>query len=145
LLAVTLFFLAISVVPLGISFAVTPADIDSGRVQLSPPCPYKAAHGRPCLSCGLTRGFAAMSHGQLGDAKRYNPAAPWLYLAFWLVALPSAAASVRLVREIMNEGLLVWRGSDGRRGPAMDQHPNAKLGPQPGSEAPFRTTSVGSA
>ncbi len=115
LLATALFLLAVSAIPLAISFAVTPEDIESGRVQLSPPCPYKAAHGAPCASCGLTRGFAALSHGRLTDAQRYNPAAPWLYLAFWLVALPSAAASAGLM------GLLVRRANTLRVGPAPDQ------------------------
>ena len=100
LLTLAAFVLAVSFVPLAVSFAVTPEDIESGRVQLSPPCPYKASHGRECASCGLTRGFSAMSHGRIADARRYNAGAPWLYLGFWLLAGASATSAAVVVRRL---------------------------------------------
>ena len=78
--------------PLAISFGVSPEDIESGRVHLSGPCPYQAEHGSPCASCGLTRGFAALSRGRVADALGYNTNAAYVYGAFWLVALASGLA-----------------------------------------------------
>ena len=85
------FFVVFSGVPLGVSFAVTPADIESGRVQLSPPCQYKATHGEPCPTCGLTRGFAALSHGELRDALGHNRWSVVLYAGAWLMLLGSGS------------------------------------------------------
>src|SRR5688572_26349622 len=59
---------------LGVSFVVTPEDVEAGRVVLSPTCHFKAIFGRECLTCGLTRAFTALSHGRLDDAWRYNRA-----------------------------------------------------------------------
>jgi uncharacterized protein DUF2752 len=70
-----------------VSFLVTPDDIESGRVVLSPPCTMRALFGRPCPSCGLTRGFAALSHGDIARATGYNPATVPLYILFWLGAI----------------------------------------------------------
>lgn len=66
-----------------VSFSVTPEDIETGRVVLSPTCHFKATFGRECPTCGLTRAFCALSHGRLGDAQRYNRAAPALYALWW--------------------------------------------------------------
>lgn len=85
------FFVLFSGVPLGVSFAVTPADIESGRVRLSPPCEYKATHGEPCPTCGLTRGFAALSHGDLHDALAHNRWSLLLYAGAWLTLLGSGS------------------------------------------------------
>ena len=88
--------LLLAAVPLGVSFAVSPEDIESGRVSLSPPCP-RARAGVKCPGCGLTRGFTAMSRGRLGSAYRYNPWAPALYSFFWLIALGSGATLARAI------------------------------------------------
>jgi hypothetical protein len=80
---------------LAVSFAVTPEDIESGRVVLSPPCLFKLAVGRPCPSCGLTRAFAALSHGELELASSYNRAGLAVYALFWLTALAAAFHGLR--------------------------------------------------
>ena len=65
-----------------ISFAVTPGDIESGRVVLGPRCALRALFGVECPTCGMTRAFTAIAHGQLGAALHYNAASPFAYLAF---------------------------------------------------------------
>lgn len=69
------------------SFVVTPEDIEAGRVVLSPPCALRSWAGIDCPACGLTRAFAALSHGRVGDALRYNLAAPLFYVAFWVTSV----------------------------------------------------------
>lgn len=83
--------LAVSTLILVVSFAVSPEQIESGSVRLTPPCPYRLATGEPCLGCGMSRAFAAISHGRLADGRRYNPLSPWLYAATWLVGVGSLA------------------------------------------------------
>jgi Protein of unknown function (DUF2752) len=80
---------------LGISFAVTPEDIESGRVVLSPTCHLKAMLGRECPTCGMTRAFSALSHGRFDDARRYNRGAPALYVAWWAAAAAALLAFLR--------------------------------------------------
>jgi len=71
---------------------VTPEDIESGRVVLTPPCPYKQMTGRDCPSCGLTRAFAAIGHGRFDDAIHYHRGSPFVF------ALASALAIFAWVR-----------------------------------------------
>lgn len=92
------FVFLLSGVTLGVSFAVTPADIESGRVRLSPPCEYKATHGEPCPTCGLTRGFAALSHGEIHDALAHNRWSLFLYAGAWLTLLGSGALLASTIR-----------------------------------------------
>ncbi len=68
-----------------VSFVVTPEAIEGG-LMLSPPCTFKTMLGLPCLSCGMTRAFAALSHGQLALAWSYNKLSPLVYLGFWGLA-----------------------------------------------------------
>ena len=96
------FFFVVSAGPLAVSMVVTPEAIDRGDVHLSPPCPTRARTGVGCPTCGLTRGFAAMSRFRVGDALRYNAAAPWLYLGAWALALSAAGVVLRIGEE--------WRG-----------------------------------
>jgi hypothetical protein len=81
-----------SFAPLAVARAVSPEDLDSGRVQLTPPCPLRA-QGKPCWSCGLTRGFAAMARGRVHDARDYNRRAP----ALFVVCAGLATASLLLI------------------------------------------------
>ncbi len=84
-------------VMLAISFMVTPGDIVSGRVVLSAPCAFHQLFGLDCPMCGMTRAFAALSHGQLLAAWGYNRAAPIMYLSFWaLVAWACGGAAEAL-------------------------------------------------
>lgn len=80
---------------LATSFVVTPEDIESGRVVLTPTCTYRRIFGRPCPTCGLTRGFSALSHGRWDDASRYNFLSIPMYGLFWLGAAASALVAAR--------------------------------------------------
>ncbi len=67
-----------------VSFLVTPEQIESGQVQLTPTCQMKMIFDRPCPTCGLSRAFSAVSHGRFSDAMQYNRASLFFYAA-WLV------------------------------------------------------------
>ena len=64
------------------AFMVTPAQLESGQVVLSKPCPLALA-GKPCSTCGLTRSFMAMAHGDLTGARAYHRLGPLAYLGTW--------------------------------------------------------------
>jgi uncharacterized protein DUF2752 len=83
------FVFAASAGPLAVSMAVSPEQIERGAVRLSPPCPIRTQTGEGCPTCGLTRAFTAMSRLRVHDARAYNAAAPWVYLAFVGSALSS--------------------------------------------------------
>jgi len=85
--------------PLAVSVAVSPDAIDRGEVQLTPPCEVRARTGRDCSTCGMTRGFCAMSRLRVGDAVAYNAAAPWLYLATFAGFVLSGATLFAVARE----------------------------------------------
>jgi hypothetical protein len=103
-----LMLFAPTALPIGVSLAVSPEDIESGRVVLTSACPARA-RGGTCGACGLTRGFAAMSRGRVGDARAYNAAAPTLYGGTLCTALASgalvAAALARLFARRRPPGL----------------------------------------
>jgi len=77
-----------------VSFVIRPEDIEAGRLWLSPPCTYRVLFGHPCPTCGMTRAFAALSHGDLDAALRYNRAAPIAYGLVWLTTVASAALAL---------------------------------------------------
>jgi hypothetical protein len=58
---------------------ITPEDLESGRVVLSAGCSVLRDTGRPCSTCGVTRGLAAMGHLQVLRAWHYNPLAVAIY------------------------------------------------------------------
>lgn len=98
------FFVAFSGAPLAVSFAVSPADIESGRVRLTPPCEYKATHGEPCPTCGLTRGFSLLSRGRVHEAQQLNRWSVPLYAAVWLTLLGSGFVLVSAARRFRRSG-----------------------------------------
>lgn len=51
-----------------------------------------------CAACGLSRAFAAVSHGRWSDALHFNLTVLALYPAACFVALLGAAATVRSLR-----------------------------------------------
>lgn len=101
MLFVASFVFLVPAVPLAISIVVSPEAIERGDVQLSPPCPTLLATGEECPTCGMTRGFTAMSRLRVGDAIAYNAGAPWLYLLCWIVLLASGSLLARLGAEIV--------------------------------------------
>ncbi len=42
-------------------------------------CPYRLVTGKPCPGCGMTRGFIAIAHGDIGKAFTLNPLSPFLF------------------------------------------------------------------
>jgi len=86
-----------------VSFLVTPAAIEAGLV-LTPPCTFKTLFGVPCLSCGMTRAFAALSHGQIALAWSYNKLSPLMYAAFWGLSWWGARNLLRAVRDLVRLG-----------------------------------------
>jgi hypothetical protein len=74
-----------AVLVLGASYAYAPYVHDGPVV-----CLLRGLIGIPCPSCGLTRGFCALAHLELGEALRYHALSPLLFAA--VVATPFVAA-----------------------------------------------------
>jgi len=55
-------------------------------------CWFRRLTDLPCLGCGLTRSFVAVSHGDLLSAFGHHLAGPLLYFAAWLSVIRPAAA-----------------------------------------------------
>jgi len=81
------------------SFTVTPGELERGEVVLSPPCLSRQLLQRPCLHCGLSRAFAAMSHGDVARALGYNRLVVLFYLLVWGSALAGGVAMIRAFRQ----------------------------------------------
>src|ERR1700760_3186466 len=63
------FLLAFFGTPIAISFYVRPGQIERGEVHLSPQCFLLRYTGHECPTCGMTRAFIAISHGDLATAR----------------------------------------------------------------------------
>jgi hypothetical protein len=87
--------LVVSAGPLLLSVAITPGAIERGEIVLSPPCSIKAITGRDCPTCGLSRAFAALGHGDLDGARRYHRGAPFLYGSYLVGAGIALAGTLR--------------------------------------------------
>lgn len=81
--------------PLAVSFLFTADDVESGRFVPSPPCMTKLVLGIECPTCGMTRAFMALSHGEVARAIDYNMLSLVVYPAFWVVALVATFAAAR--------------------------------------------------
>lgn len=64
-----------------VSFLVTPEELESDRVVLGPPCLFLRLFGAPCPSCGMSRAFCAISHGEFMRALQFNSASLLIYAA----------------------------------------------------------------
>lgn len=64
---------------LALSFTVTTEQLENGEVQWAPVCSYKRYLNVQCPSCGLTRAFCSLSHGEWGRAVSYNALSPVWY------------------------------------------------------------------
>ena len=80
---------------IGASFLVTPDQLERGEVALSPPCLFRRLLHRPCLHCGLTRAFTAISRGEVARALGYNRLSIFFYVLVWASALWGSVGLVR--------------------------------------------------
>lgn len=84
-------------------------------------CPSRTLLGLPCPTCGMTRAFVALAHGELAAAFQVSPAGALLAGAVWLLAvadvvrlalgLPLPAPSPRAARAAVLAGAGVLLGS----------------------------------
>jgi len=64
-------------------------------------CLLRGLVGIPCPSCGLTRAFCALAHGELREALRYHALSPLLFGA--VVATPFVAAYEVMTRRFVSK------------------------------------------
>ena len=57
-------------------------------------CLLKRTTGIPCMTCGMTRSFCAISRGKFAEAVDFHPLGPVLYAVFAVVMLRAAAMAV---------------------------------------------------
>ena len=84
--------------PIPVSFAMSPEEIDRGEVHWLPAGDRWHDDGATCILCGATRSFCALSHGDLRAARHYSRAGPMLYGASWACAVAFLAASASACR-----------------------------------------------
>lgn len=82
---------------LGLSFAFTPAAIAGGE-HLGP-LQGRLAECAGCALCGMSRAFAAFSHGDFGAAMSFNRGVALAYPLAWLCVLVSIYCVVRTLRD----------------------------------------------
>jgi hypothetical protein len=56
-------------------------------LSLGPACPARVLLGVPCPTCGMTRAFVALAHGDVGGALAASPAGAVLAAGAWLLAV----------------------------------------------------------
>jgi len=61
-------------------------------------CAFKAAHGVPCGTCGMTRAWIALAHGRLAEARAFHAEALPTFAATAAVALAAGAFAWALWR-----------------------------------------------
>ena len=72
------------------------------EVTFFPVCPLYAMTGFACPGCGLTRGFHALFHGDIGNALHFNALLPVWTLIFGYVFVSLLLLAVR------GKGLPMW-------------------------------------
>ncbi len=82
---------------LGLSFAFTPAAIAAGD-HLGP-LQGRFAACAGCALCGMSRAFAAFSHGDFGAAMDFNRGVALGYPLAWLVVFVSVFGAWRVLRD----------------------------------------------
>lgn len=88
---------AVGVVYLGITVSVD--DIEAGRVRVSGPCPSLARTGRPCATCGMTRGVSSVLHGHMGQGLAFNKwSLPFVAGELLLLSIGGIAAARMMLR-----------------------------------------------
>ncbi len=66
-----------------------------GLLTLPLNCAFKAAYGKPCATCGMTRGWIETAHGQYASASAYNA---FSVPTFWATLGLSAALAFGAAR-----------------------------------------------
>ena len=56
-------------------------------LQSGYPCPFRAATGLPCATCGMTHAFVAMAHGEVAGAVSASPLGALLAAVLWFLAV----------------------------------------------------------
>lgn len=73
-----------------VSVVVSPEALERGDAVVAPSCWLRALLGAPCPTCGLTRAFAALGHGDVERALALHRAAPAVYAVYWIVGVAAA-------------------------------------------------------
>jgi len=77
-------------------------------LELGLECPFRAATGLPCASCGMTHAFAYLARGEVGPALAASPLGAALAAAAWLFSLADLArAALGLPFPVLPERWLV--------------------------------------
>ncbi|NOY75543.1 MAG: DUF2752 domain-containing protein [Kiritimatiellaeota bacterium] len=63
------------------------AEAHTGIFTFAPKCIFKTMTGHPCITCGLSRAFCAISHGQFAQAMQFHIFSAIWYLVFLLFAI----------------------------------------------------------
>jgi hypothetical protein len=83
---------------LSLSIAADEHTLNQGWLSWWPDCSARRAGGA-CALCGMSHSFVALSHGNLDEARRLNPAGPWLYSAFVFQVVVGVGAAVGTFRK----------------------------------------------
>lgn len=76
-----------------------------------PPCRFKTFTGYSCPTCGMTRSFQALAHGEIFDSFRFNPMGP-VFLFLLLMVFAKLALEVATGRKVaINAAKPLVRGS----------------------------------
>lgn len=72
---------------------------------LPPTCRFRTWSGLDCPSCGMTRAFVSIAHGDLASALHFNPVSPLVFAAC-LFQIPFRAYQIRRLDQGREE--LAW-------------------------------------
>jgi hypothetical protein len=72
---------------------------------LPPSCRFRTWTGLDCPSCGLTRAFVSITHGDFAAALQFNPISPLVFGAF-LFQIPFRSLQIRRIDQGREE--LAW-------------------------------------
>src|SRR4249920_1232632 len=70
---------------------------DRPRARRAPDMRVSRRDGRPCPSCGMTRSWNAMGHGELRRAAGFHPLGPATFVAAAAIALGGDDRAARLL------------------------------------------------